>query len=142
MFEELQAGLGPVWRLNRPGVGVDHVVVVQCRRGPAVPLRRADPGAGAALPCNDAHAAPYRGLRARLPHLRSARTAGPRLLRFVGARGPLSQRPDRFRLLVVPDDSPRPISAKLLDRPDLVRALRASFRRPAGLHRTLERDAA
>jgi hypothetical protein len=60
---------------------------------------------------------------------------------FVGARGPSSQRPDRFRLLVVPDDSPRPISAKLLDRPDLVRALRASFRRSAGLHRTLERDA-
>lgn len=27
-FEELQAGLGPVWRLNRPAVGVDHVVVV------------------------------------------------------------------------------------------------------------------
>jgi hypothetical protein len=28
MFEELQAGLGPVWRLNRPGVGVDVVVVL------------------------------------------------------------------------------------------------------------------
>jgi hypothetical protein len=33
----------------------------------------------------------------------------------------------RFRLMVVPDDTPRPIAAKLLDRPDLLQALRASF---------------
>ena len=27
-FEQLQAQLGPAWALNRPGVGVDHVLVV------------------------------------------------------------------------------------------------------------------
>ena len=38
----------------------------------------------------------------------------------------------RFRLAVVPDHSPRPIAAKLLDRPDLIAGLRASFAgRPA-----------
>ena len=34
----------------------------------------------------------------------------------------------RFRLVVVPDDTPRSIAAKLLDRPDLLQALRTSFR--------------
>ena len=39
---------------------------------------------------------------------------------------------NRFRLAVVPDDSTRPIAAKLLDRPDLIDALRVSFAgRPA-----------
>jgi hypothetical protein len=43
----------------------------------------------------------------------------------VGAR-------TRFRLVVVPDHSPRPIATKLLDRPDLIRGLRGSFAdRPA-----------
>src|SRR4029453_10609727 len=38
----------------------------------------------------------------------------------------------RFRLAVVPDDSPRPIAAKALGRPHLLAALRASFaNRPA-----------
>ena len=38
----------------------------------------------------------------------------------------------RFRLMVVPDATPRAIAAKLLDRPDLLQALRMSFAgRPA-----------
>jgi hypothetical protein len=58
-----------------------------------------------------------------------------RVLDYYASLVPRGQRGSartRFRLAVVPDDSPRPIAAKLLDRPDLMAALRASFtNRPA-----------
>lgn len=48
----------------------------------------------------------------------------------------------RMRILEVPDRTARAVAAKLLDRPDLVADLRASFRGPYGVHRAVERHAA
>ena len=60
---------------------------------------------------------------------------GRRVLDYYASLVPWGRRGsarNRFRLAVVPDDSPRPIAAKLLDRPDLIDALRVSFAgRPA-----------
>ncbi|HEX6758149.1 MAG TPA: peptide ligase PGM1-related protein, partial [Propionibacteriaceae bacterium] len=60
---------------------------------------------------------------------------GRRVLDYYASLVPWGRRGStraRFRLAVVPDDSPRPIAAKLLDRPDIIGALRASFAgRPA-----------
>ena len=135
-FEELQADLGPFWSLNRPGSGVDHVVVV--------------------LPSFSVGESMLSHYAARIPALEhrylvtslmlhrieacelvflTCQAPGRRVLDYYASLVPWGRRGStraRFRLAVVPDDSPRPIAAKLLDRPDIIGALRASFAgRPA-----------
>jgi PGM1 C-terminal domain len=134
-FKELQADLGPVWRLNRPGSSVDHVVVV--------------------LPSFSIGETVLSHYAARIPALEhrylvtslmlhrietcelvflTCQTPGSRILDYYASLMPSDRRSarSRFRLAVVPDDSPRPIAAKLLDRPDIIGALRASLAgRPA-----------
>ena len=135
-FEELQATLGAVWSLNRPGGGVDHVVVVL----PSFSM-------GESLLSHYATRIPaleHRYLVTSLMLHRieacelvflTCQAPGRRVLDYYASLVPWGRRGsarNRFRLAVVPDDSTRPIAAKLLDRPDLIDALRVSFAgRPA-----------
>ncbi len=135
-FEELQAGLGPVWRLNRPGVGVDHVVVVlpSYSVGEALLSRYASRIPALEQRYLVTSLMLHRVEACELAFL-TCQTPGLRVLDYYASLvqgGRRASGSSRFRLVVVPDDSPRPISAKLLDRPDLMRTLRASFAgRPA-----------
>src|SRR4029450_8898827 len=130
-FEELQANLGPVWSLNRPGSRVEHVVVVL----PSFSM-------GESLLSHYATRIPaleHRYLVTSLMLHRietcelvflTCQAPDSRVLDYYASLLPRAQRGSartRFRLAVVPDDSPRPIAAKLLDRPDLMAALRVSF---------------
>ena len=142
-FEELQTDLGPVWSLNRPGSSVEHVVVVL----PSFSM-------GESLLSHYATRIPalehrYLVTSLMLHRIESCelvfltcQAPDSRVLDYYASLLPRDQRSSartRFRLAVVPDDSARPIAAKLLDRPDLMAALRASFAESAGLHRTVER---
>ena len=135
-FDELQTDLGPVWSLNRPGSSVEHVVVVL----PSFSI-------GESLLSHYATRIPALEHRYLVTSLMLHRIESCELV-FLTCQAPDSRvldyyasllPPDRrgsartrFRLAVVPDDSPRPIAAKLLDRPDLMAELRASFAdRPA-----------
>ena len=135
-FEELQTSLGPVWSLNRPGSSVEHVVVVL----PSFSM-------GESLLSHYATRIPALEHRYLVTSLMldrietceliflTCQAPDSRVLDYYASLLPRDQRGSartRFRLAVVPDDSPRPIAAKLLDRPDMMAALRASFaNRPA-----------
>lgn len=130
-FEELQVDLGSVWSLNRPGSDVDHVVVVlpsfslgenllshYAARIPALEHRYLV----TSLMLHRIEACELIFLTCQAP--------GRRVLDYYASLLPWSRRDSaraRFRLAVVPDDSVRAIAAKLLDRPDLIGALRESF---------------
>lgn len=122
--------------MNRPGSSVEHVVVVL----PSFSI-------GESLLSHYATRIPALEHRYLLTSLMLHRIESCELV-FLTCQAPDSRvldyyasllPPDRrgsartrFRLAVVPDDSPRPIAAKLLDRPDLIAELRASFAdRPA-----------
>jgi PGM1 C-terminal domain len=130
-FEELQANLGAVWRLNRPGSAVDHVVVVL----PSYSV-------GDTLLSHYATRIPaleHRYLVTSLMLHRiegcelvflTCQAPGKRVLDYYASLVPPQDRAStkaRFRVAVVPDDSPRPLAEKLLDRPDLTEALGASL---------------
>ena len=130
-FEELQARLGPAWALNQPGVGVDHVLV-------ALPSH----SVGESLLSHYASRIPALEHRYLLAHLLlhrieacemvflSCQAPGQEVLDYYLSLVPANRRASvraRFRMVVVPDSSPRSMAAKLLDRPDLLEALRTSF---------------
>lgn len=135
-FDELQARLGAIWALNRPGVGVDHVMV-------ALPSF----SVGESLLSHYTTRIPALEHRYLLAQLVAHRIKGCEIV-FVTCAPPgdvaveyyLSLIPrerrqevrSRIRLFVVPDRSARSVAAKLLDRPDIIERLRKSFRgRPA-----------
>ena len=135
-FEELQTSLGPVWNLNRPGSSADHVVVVL----PSFSI-------GESLLSHYATRIPalehrylvtslmlYRIETCELVFL-TCQAPDNRVLDYYASLLPASHHDSvrtRFRLAVVPDDSPRPVAAKLLERPDLMAELRAFLaNRPA-----------
>src|SRR5687767_3273974 len=127
-FQSLQRGLLDAWRANAWGSEADHVVVLlpsfslgptilshyQARLGPlehryllASLMLRSIPGADLVLvTCVDP------GDEAIDYYARLAFPDDPQHLK------------DRLHVLVVPDASARGISAKLLDRPDLMERLR------------------
>ena len=130
-FDELQADLGPVWNLNRPGSTADHVVVVL----PSYSL-------GETLLSHYATRIPALEHRYLVTSLMLHRIEGCELvfltcqapgrgvLDYYASLVPRRHRASteaRFRVAVVPDDSPRALAAKLLDRPDLTETLRASL---------------
>lgn len=135
-FASLQRRLPEVLALSRPGGRVDHVWVAlpSFSIAEAILLRYCD-----LLPAFE-----HRYLVAclALRNLPSAelvficsRAPEPAVLDHYFGLIPPAQRDDarkRFRLFVVDDGRPLPVATKLLDRPDLVAALRASFAgRPA-----------
>jgi hypothetical protein len=130
-FEQLQAQLGRAWALNKPGMGVDHVLVVL----PSYSV-------GESLLSHYASRIPALEHRYLVSHLLlhripgcelvflTCQAPGQEVLDYYASLVPADRRASarrRFRLLVVPDDTPRAIAAKLLDRPDLLQALRTSF---------------
>ena len=135
-FAELQADLGRAFALNRPGVTADHALVVL----PSYSL-------GESLLSHYASRIPALEHRFLVAHLMLHRVAGCEMV-FLSCQPPGQEILDyytslvperhrasvrrRFRSVLVPDGSPRSIAAKLLDRPDLVDALRESLAgRPA-----------
>ena len=130
-FNQLQAQLGRIWALNRPGVGVDHVLV-------ALPSF----SVGESLLSHYASRIPALEHRYLVAHLLLHRIEACELV-FLTCQPPDQEVMDyytslvpadrrasvraRFRLVVVPDNTPRCIAAKLLDRPDLLQMLRVSF---------------
>jgi hypothetical protein len=131
-FEELQAGLGAALALNTAGCNEPHVLV--------------------ALPSFSVGETPLSHYADRIPALEHryllAQLMLPRIesceMVFISSEAPTQEVLDyyrslvpperraamheRFRLVEVPDRSARAVAAKLLDRPDLVAELRASFR--------------
>ena len=135
-FEELQARLGTALALNRPGAGVEHVMV-------ALPSF----SVGESLLSHYAERIPaleHRYLLAQLMLHRiescemvfvSSQAPSAEVLAYYASLVPAQRRASalaRFHVLEVPDASARSVAAKLLDRPDLVDRLRESFAgRPA-----------
>jgi hypothetical protein len=130
-FEQLQARLGRAWALNKPSVGVEHVLVVL----PSFSV-------GESLLSHYASRIPALEHRYLVTHLLLQRiqacelvfltcqAPGQEVLDYYTSLVPADRRASvraRFRLVVVPDTTPRAIAAKLLDRPDLLQALRDSF---------------
>ena len=126
-FPELQQRLGDVMALHRPGTTAPHV--------------RIELPSYSMAPSILAHYAPrlvgleHRYLLAQLALPRipgcevvfvTCAAPGRDVLDYYFSLLPPEQRADasgRLRVLVVPDASPRPLTAKLLDRPDLVEEL-------------------
>jgi hypothetical protein len=130
-FEELQAELGRARALNQPGVGIDHVLVT-------LPSH----SVSESLLSRYASRIPALEHRYLLTHLLlhrieacemvflSCQTPGQEVLDYYTSLVPANRRasvPARFRLVVVPDSTPRSVAAKLLDRPDMLEELRTSF---------------
>ncbi len=130
-FDQLQEQLGSAWALNHAGAGGDHVMVVM----PSFSL-------GESLFSHYASRIPALEHRYLVSHLLLHRIKSCELVfltcqqperevvDYYTTLVPARDRPGvraRFRLVVIPDNSPRPVAAKLLDRPDLLAALRASF---------------
>ena len=130
-YEHLQAGLAPLLEANRPGSGVEHVLVVL----PSYSV-------GESLLSHFANRIPaleHRFLLATLLLGRiescelvfvSCQAPEPEVLDYYESLLPPERRDSaraRLRILTVPDASARSVAAKLLDRPDLLEDLRASI---------------
>ena len=130
-FEELQARLGDALALNGPGVGVEHVLI-------ALPSF----SVGESLLSHYVERIPaleHRYLIAQLMLHRiptcemvfvSCEAPSDEVLEYYASLVPEDGRRvtrENFRVLEVPDRRARSVAAKLLDRPDLLDQLRASF---------------
>lgn len=135
-FRRLQAGLGAALEANRPGSGVEHVLI-------ALP----------SFSVGESLLSHYANRIASLEHryllgslllgriescefvFVSSAAPDPEVLAyyaFLSSGGAALSAWSRFKLFTVPDISARSAAAKLLDRPDLIDSLRATFRgRPA-----------
>jgi hypothetical protein len=135
-FAEVQSTLGAALSANTPDSAVEHVLVVLPSFSVGESLLS---HYGDRIPALE-----HRYLLASLllPRIESCEivfvccTAPAReVLDYYVSLVPADRRDgmmNRFRVLEVPDTSARAVSAKLLDRPDLISSLRASFRgRPA-----------
>ncbi|MEP6599509.1 MAG: peptide ligase PGM1-related protein [Actinomycetota bacterium] len=135
-FAQLQSQLAAALASNTPGSSVPHVLV-------ALPSL----SVGESLLSHYAERIPALEHRYLLSHLMlpriesceivfvSCQAASREVLDYYLSLVPADRRDSmkaRFRLLEVPDRTARSVAAKLLDRPDLIAELRASFRgRPA-----------
>ena len=130
-FEDLQTGLGAALAANRPGSRTEHVLVAM----PSYSL-------GESLLSHYASRIPaleHRYLVAQLMLHRiptcemvflSCQAPDPEVLEHYVSLVPEHLRPGvraRFRAVTVPDYSPRSMAAKLLDHPEVLEELRASF---------------
>jgi hypothetical protein len=129
-YEQLQAQLGRALAANKPGAG-EHVLVAM----PSFSL-------GESLLSHYGSRIPALEHRYLVGYLLLGRIEdcelvfvccqppGEEILDYYASLLPADRRASahsRFRLVVVPDGSPRAIAAKLLDRPDLLEELRRSF---------------
>ncbi|HEY3002642.1 MAG TPA: peptide ligase PGM1-related protein [Kribbellaceae bacterium] len=127
-FAELQSRLGPAWAMNQPGGG-RHVLVAM----PSFAL-------GESILAHYGRRIPALEHRYLLPALMLPRITGcqmlflcsetpaPEVLHYYASLAPPGQRAGvrrRLRVLTVRDYSPRPVAAKLLERPRLLDRMRA-----------------
>ena len=127
-FEQLQQRLGPAWELNKPGAGVDHVMIVL----PSFSV-------GESLLSHYANRIPaleHRFLLAMLLLQRiescemiflSTIPPGDEVLDYYRSLVPPDRRESmrrRFHHVGVPDMTARAIAAKVLDRPDVLDQIR------------------
>src|SRR5215468_2260006 len=126
-FNALQDQLAPILALNRPAVGIDHVLVAlpSFSVGESLLSHYAD-----RIPALEhrylvAHFLLHRVETCEVVFL-SCAAAGSEVLDYYTSLVPVACRASvrsRFRNVVVPDSSPRSIAAKLLDRPDIIETL-------------------
>lgn len=135
-FEELQAGLGAAWSLNKPGSGAEHVLVSL----PSYTL-------GDSLKAHYQERIPALEHRSLLATLLLARIPSCELVALFSVlpdpelvdyyfdllpKGTADSVRSRLRIVVVPGSPTRSLAANLARQPALMAALRASFaNRPA-----------
>jgi hypothetical protein len=130
-FAELQSRLAPIWTLNKAGVGIDHVLVVLpsisvaesllSHYAPRIPALEHRYLVG--------YLALHRLEACEMVFL-TCEEPGEEVIDYYTSLMPAERQASarkRFRAVVIPDRTPRPVAAKLLDRPDLLDQLRASF---------------
>lgn len=135
-FEQLQERLAPTLALNKPGSDVEHVCVglPSYSVGESLLSHYVDRIASlehryllASLMLHRIESCEFVFLSSEAP--------AEEIVDYYTSLVPADRRPGvrkRFRIVEVPDRSARSVAAKLLDRPDLLDALRASFAgRPA-----------
>lgn len=120
-FQRLQQALGPVYDLNTPDATAPHVLVLMPSFSIGESLLSHYQSRLAALE----HRFLVGLLMLRMPHARMiylcSQAPEPAVVdHYLSLLDPALQARDRLLLLVVDDQSPRPIAAKLLDRPDLL----------------------
>ncbi|MDP9222698.1 MAG: peptide ligase PGM1-related protein [Actinomycetota bacterium] len=130
-FEELQAQLGQVLALNRQARGAPHVLVVLPSFSVGESLLSHYAARISALEHRYlvAHFLLHRVAACEMAFV-TCEEPGEEVLGYYASLVPAGSRASvrtRFRTVVVPDRTPRSVAAKLLDRPDLLDALRASF---------------
>jgi PGM1 C-terminal domain len=135
-FDDLQRGLGPMMALNRPGRSAPHVCVAlpSFSVGESLLSHYAD-----RIPALEHRYLLSIFLVSRIEDCEvvflSSAAPAPEVLEYYASLLPAEARSavrDRFRVFEVPDASARSVAAKLLDRPDLLDDLQASFAgRPA-----------
>ena len=126
--DDLQRRLGPALAANRPGSGVDHVLIVLPSYSVSESILS---HYGDRIPSLE-----HRYLNALLVAARiesceilniSSRLPDPEIVEGYLDLVPAARREDvrsRIRLIAVDDGTPRPVAAKLLDRPDLLADIR------------------
>jgi len=135
-FARLQARLGEASLANRPGNDIDHLVIVLPSHSVAESLLAHYGPRVSALEHRYlvAHLLLHRLPRCDMVFLCS-QAPEPEVLEYYDALGTAAGHPSaagRFRTIVVDDGTFRPLSAKLLDRPDVLDQLsRLSAGRPA-----------
>jgi len=128
-FDELQSGLGAVLEMNRPGMPpVEHVLVVLPSFSMGESLLS---HYSARIPALEHRYLVVHSLLHRIPGCRlvfvGSQHPGQEVLDYYTSLVPAAAHADvrsRFREVVVPDQSPRPVAEKLLDLPDAMAAVR------------------
>jgi hypothetical protein len=131
-FSALQERLGEAWMANQPGSGIDHVLIVLPSHSVAESLLS---HYGPRIRAMEhrylvAYFLLHRIPRCEMVYLCS-QAPDPEVIDYYTSLMPRHVADDvrsRFRVVVVDDRTLRSVSAKLLDRPDLLDELRASFR--------------
>ena len=131
-FRRRQAGLAAALAANRPGSGVEHVVIAMPSFSVGESLLSHYANRIAALEHRYLLGSLLLGRieSGEYVFVRSA-APDPEVLEYYGFLASSEAAPaawKRFRLFTVPDLSVRSVAAKLLDRPDLIDSLRATFR--------------
>lgn len=128
-FEDLQSGLGPALAANTPGSSVEHVLVAlpSYSVGESLLAHYAP-----RIPALEHRYLVVYGMLARIPSCHmvfvGSQDPGPDVLDYYLSLLPPEQRSDvrrRFHVVIAPDVTARSVAEKLLERPDLVDAIRA-----------------
>ncbi len=128
-FDELQAQLGPALAANRPGSGIDHVMIALPSYSVSESLMSHYGDRIAALEHRYLNAVAVAGRieSCEIVYI-STRAPLPEIVRYYLDLLPDDRRESaaqRIRMVEVPDDgTPRSVAARMVDRPDLIQLVR------------------